>query len=191
MPNMSSNGPRNTSQRSCWFRATAGSLIRELKEVLAWGDSLSPLVFPNKAAGPHYTLMSLKTPRCTSIFSSDTIMRSHPLPSSSLHHPHPHPDWTWFIISLIRGETLITFLTQLWGHIPYPQPPANIIQISIVNIRCKTMRWACRALWALFLFNLEFASTEIPAITMNLPEGGSIISIRLPDLYADSQKRAL
>ena len=79
---------------------------------------LSPHVFPNKPARPHYALMSLKTPSCTSIFSSDPIMRSHPLPPSSRHNTiHPHC-YLWKINGI--GEILIV----------------------IVRIRSKTIGWA-------------------------------------------------
>ena len=63
---------------SKWAQAAESNQAEEVD------GSLPRNVFPNKTAGPHYTLMSLKTPHCTSIFSSGPIMRSHPLPPSQL-----------------------------------------------------------------------------------------------------------
>ena len=61
-----------------WAQAAESNQAEEVD------GSLPRNVFPNKTVGPHYTLMSLKTPHCTSIFSSGPIMRSHPLPPSQL-----------------------------------------------------------------------------------------------------------
>ena len=76
-----------SNYNSKWAQAAESNQAEEVD------GSLPRNVFPNKTAGPHYTLMSLKTPHCTSIFSSGPIMRSHPLPPSRLlsfsyHHHH-------------------------------------------------------------------------------------------------------